>query len=164
MDIKKIDNLRININKYKPLSGNSYIDLPEWIKNKKACINIKNKDNECFKYSVTCALKIPEKDAERVSKYSTPEYDKLLNFKGIKFPVKIQDIPKFETQNKINITVFSFEGAMFYPLYHNKNQNYGKNIDLLYFGNKTNNHYCWIKSLSRLLNDQLEINRNKKYF
>jgi hypothetical protein len=38
------------------------------------------------------------------------------------------------------------------------------NIDLLYFGNKDDNHYCWIKNLSRLLNDQLEINRSKKYF
>lgn len=33
---------------------------------------------------------------------------------------------------------------------------------VLYFGNTAKNHYCWIKILSRLLNDQLEVN-NRKY-
>ena len=160
--LKRIDCLRININKYTLLRGSSYINLPQWIKNKKACINIKNSDNKCFKYSVLCALKTPETHVDRVSNYM--DYDDLLNFKGIEFPVKIQDIPKFEIQNKINITVFCHEGVYFYPLYHNKNQEYETNIDLLYFGNKNTSHYCWIKSLSRLLNEQLEIDGHKKYF
>ena len=161
--LKRINNLTININKYKALSGNSYTDLPEWIKNKTACINIKNNDNECFRWSIISCLHQANDHVERLSNYNKPEFKDELNFKGIEFPVKIQDIPKFESQNKINITIFSFEDMTFYPLYH-KIQNYDKNIDLLYFGNETNNHYCWIKSLSRLLNDQLEINKNKKYF
>ena len=33
--------------------GWSYID---WLKNKGATINPKNKDNECFKYAMTAAL------------------------------------------------------------------------------------------------------------
>ena len=36
--------------------GESYIDSPEWLKNKGATINPQNKDNECFKYSITVAL------------------------------------------------------------------------------------------------------------
>ena len=33
--------------------GGSYIDSPDWIKNKKATINpINKKDNECFQYAV----------------------------------------------------------------------------------------------------------------
>ena len=39
--LSRIDNIRININKYKLLSGSSYIALPKWIEDKKACINIK---------------------------------------------------------------------------------------------------------------------------
>ena len=36
--------------------GGSYIDAPDWIKNKKATINPINKmDNKCFQYSVTVA-------------------------------------------------------------------------------------------------------------
>ena len=34
----------------------SYIDSPDWLKHKKATINLKNKDNECFKYAVPVAL------------------------------------------------------------------------------------------------------------
>ena len=37
--------------------GGSYIDLPDWIKNKKTTINIINKnDNKCFQYVETAAL------------------------------------------------------------------------------------------------------------
>ena len=35
----------------------SYIDSPDWIKNKKITINhTNNKDNECFQYAVTVML------------------------------------------------------------------------------------------------------------
>jgi hypothetical protein len=156
--------LRININKYTPLSGNSYVELPKWIKDKKACINVKNNDNKCFMYSVISCLHQAKEHVDRLNHYNKPEFLNELNFEGINFPVKIQDIPKFESHNKINVTVFSYEEQIFYPLYHNKKRFYEMNIDLLYFGNKDNNHYCWIKNLSRLLNDQLEVNRNKKHF
>ena len=34
----------------------SYIDSPEWLKNKKATINPKNNDDNCFQYALTAAL------------------------------------------------------------------------------------------------------------
>ena len=36
--------------------GTSYIDSPDWIKMKKAAINLKNKYDKCFQYAVTVAL------------------------------------------------------------------------------------------------------------
>ena len=36
--------------------GKSYIKSPEWLLNKRATINPKNKDNKCFRYSITVAL------------------------------------------------------------------------------------------------------------
>ena len=43
---------KINLNRYW-----SYIDSPNWIKNKKSTINpINKKDNKCFHYAVTVAL------------------------------------------------------------------------------------------------------------
>ena len=36
--------------------SNTFIESPEWIKNKKCTINPQNKDNKCFQYSVTIAL------------------------------------------------------------------------------------------------------------
>ena len=49
--IKSVDKHEIDISKYKPLRGSSYLPLPEKNKkNKKATINIQNKnDNECFR-------------------------------------------------------------------------------------------------------------------
>ena len=47
----KIDSNYVNIVIYEPLNGSSYIDLPDKLKNsKKGLINIKNKDNECFRW------------------------------------------------------------------------------------------------------------------
>ena len=41
--------------------GGSYIDSPDWIKNKQATINlISKKDNKCFRYAVTVALNYEE--------------------------------------------------------------------------------------------------------
>ena len=34
-------------------TGSSYIDCPEWLKNKKATINLKNNDDNCFQYALT---------------------------------------------------------------------------------------------------------------
>ena len=34
----------------------SYIDSPEWLKNKKATINLKNNDNKFFQYAITASL------------------------------------------------------------------------------------------------------------
>ena len=36
--------------------GGSYIESLDWIKNKKATINLKNIDDKCFQYAVTVAL------------------------------------------------------------------------------------------------------------
>ena len=42
---------RISLNR-----GGSYIDSPSWIKNKKATINPKSKDNKCLRDAITAAL------------------------------------------------------------------------------------------------------------
>ena len=39
--------------KYEPLGGSSYIPLPAFLAAKKAIINLKNEDDECFKWAIT---------------------------------------------------------------------------------------------------------------
>ena len=46
--LNSVINLELRINNFNPLSGSSYIDLPKEIKDKKAVINVKNEDQECF--------------------------------------------------------------------------------------------------------------------
>ena len=49
--------------------GSSYIDSPEWLKNKKATINPKNNDDNCFQYPLTVALNYQniKKKPQRIS-------------------------------------------------------------------------------------------------
>ena len=54
---------------YKPYVGGSYIPTPEFIASKKAVINIKNEDDDCFLYSYLASRYPVEKDANRVSHY-----------------------------------------------------------------------------------------------
>ena len=47
----RIDSHYMNVTLYKPLNGSSYIELPTELRNpKKGLINIKNKDDECFRW------------------------------------------------------------------------------------------------------------------
>ena len=97
----RIDLLYYRLHKISLNRSGSYIDSPEWLNNKVATINPKNKDNECFKYAITVALnheKI-EKNPQRISKIK-PFIDNY-NWKDIEFPSHSKDWKKFEQNNKI---------------------------------------------------------------
>ena len=51
-----VDALYYNLNKVSLSRSGSYVDSPKWLKNKKATINPKNKDDKCFQYALTVAL------------------------------------------------------------------------------------------------------------
>ena len=48
-----IDLLYYHLQKVSLKRSGSYIDSPEWLKNKKATTNPQNNDNNCFKYALT---------------------------------------------------------------------------------------------------------------
>ena len=81
--------------------GRSYIDSPEWLKNKKTTINPKNNDDKCFQYGVTVALTYEQIKSrpERISiiKRFIDKY----NWKEIYFPAHKNDWNGFEENNKI---------------------------------------------------------------
>ena len=155
--VKRIERIHIHIAKVNPLTASSYIDLPANIKNKKACINIKNKDNLCFLYSVLCGINTPERDAERVSKY-TGRLDELI-YDLEDMPMDINKIIHFEKRNKLRINVFGLEGQynQVIPLYNTKQRTKTdyKLIHLLYYKPEgTNGHYCYIKNFNALMSNQ----------
>ena len=51
----------INVAQYRPLRGGSYMVLPAKLKNKKAILNIQNRDNECLRWALRAALFPPTK-------------------------------------------------------------------------------------------------------
>ena len=74
-------------NKSKSWRGGSYIDSPDWIKNKRATINhINKRDNNCFQSAVAVGLNYEEigKHAERITKIK-PFINKY-NWEGINYP------------------------------------------------------------------------------
>ena len=96
-----IDLLEYHLHKISLNRGSSYIESPEWIKNKGVTINPKNiKDNNCFQYSIIAALKHQNIDhyPERISKLKP--FINNYNWKDIEFPSHSKDWRKCECNNK----------------------------------------------------------------
>ena len=136
---KEVSSLEIHIVDYKPIKGSSYIPLPDFIMKKKSIINIQNKDNKCFLWSILRYLHPIQTNEVRLT--DIRKYGNVLNFKGIDFPVKFKDIPKFENQNPDlpGINVFSVnDNNKIYPLRLNQ-KDPQKSIDLFFFQKMKNN-------------------------
>ena len=80
--------------------SNTFIESPDWIKNKKCTINPQNKDNKCFQYSVTISLNYQKikNNPERISKIKP--FINNLNWNNINFPPKEQDYKTFQMNDK----------------------------------------------------------------
>ena len=63
-----INQLEIHLVDYVPLNGSSYIPLRKEIADKKGILNIKNYDDQCFKWHVTRGLNPVDKHCERITK------------------------------------------------------------------------------------------------
>ena len=96
---ESVDLLSYHLHKTSLKRGKWYIKSPEWVINKRATINPKNKD-KCFQYSITVALNHQniENHPERISNIK-PFIDQY-NWEGIDFPAGIKDWKKFERNNK----------------------------------------------------------------
>ena len=93
--------LNLHTIEYEPLGGSSYIPLPAFLAAKEANINLKNEDDECFKFANTRTLNSVEKHSERIDQ-KLRETSKVLNWEGLKFPVNLSDINKFKNHNFFN--------------------------------------------------------------
>ena len=85
--IDSINNHYINVTTYKPLHGSSYIELPIKLQNSaKGLINMKNKDDKCFRWCHIRHLNPQKKDPQRIKKEDKRLIEGL-NYEGIEFPV-----------------------------------------------------------------------------
>ena len=156
----EVENLTLHTSKWNPINAGSYIDLPEALKNKKAIINMKNQDEECFKWCVLRALYPKDNHPERIDKDLKSKQD-TLNMKGIRYPVNLRDIDRFESQNpEISITILGYnKDERVYPLKISKYTGCKHDIVLLLLKDGEKSHYCLVKNLSALL--QSQINNHK---
>ena len=109
--IIKID---VKMSKSKQIYGSSYVELPKFIKNKKACVNIKNVlsckkdvtiyDNKCFLWSL-----VASKHYDDVKKIECRYYKQFLSSikipDNVVYPVPIDDITLWEQCNNMKINV-----------------------------------------------------------
>ena len=155
--LDKIMHLYINFHRLALTRGGSYIELPKWIKSKKAVINPQNKDEECFKRAIIAALHHEEikNNLERISLLRP--YKKHYNWKGLKFPVSIKKIDKFEKNNSciaVNL-LFSNKKSQNQNIYtarrSGRNAKCKKQVNLLMIEDGEKRHYTAIKGISRLL-------------
>ena len=105
--IDKVTRHFMSVNKYSPLAARSYIKLPDDITNRKATINIKNKDDKCFMYCLGRALD-PNPEKHHLERVNQHLIDVCVNLSldNIKMPVSIKDIPNIEKKFGISINVF----------------------------------------------------------
>ena len=111
---QRVLSLDVHFTDFQPLRGSTFLPLPKKIRDKKAVINMKNGDDQCFKWSVVRALNPVEKNSERITN-ELKEQSERLDWSGLKFPVKLDQIVIFEKFNpQISINVFGFEDRVVY--------------------------------------------------
>ena len=146
--------LYCDFNKISLNRSGSYIDSPQWLKNKKSTINPKNNDHECFQYAVTLGLNLDNIDnhPERISKIK-PFIDQY-NWKDIDFPSTSKDWKKLESNNEIalNILYVPHNTEKIQVAYKSKNNlTCDKQVILLMITDGEKWHYLVVKNLPRLL-------------
>ena len=152
----------INIHQLNFTRGSSYLPLPDWLAHKKAIINRKNEDQECFRWAVITTSRWEEinNNPERISKLK--RFEKDFDWSGIGFSVSFKDITKFEFRNQISINLLAIEDKEIYIC--RKGGNHERIINLMIISENNRKHCVTIKSLSRLLSSKNTKHEGKEYF
>ena len=167
LKINKINKITIHYDKYNPNRAGKYMELPEWISKKKACVNIQNDDELCFKYCVLCKFyEVFKKDhpqhMRHYKKLITTE--SLIKWDGVNFPASNDDIDTFETinQNSISVNVYvEDENQSIRADRITKIERPSCHINLLRIEKDDNEHYVLIKDYNRLMGSQTNNHKTK---
>ena len=160
--INRIDSHYLNVTLYNPLNGSSYIELPTELRNsKKGLINMKNKDEECFRWCHTRHLNPQTKYAERIKKEDKKMINEL-NYDGINFPLSQKHYNKVEKQNSIRINVFGYENGQPFTIHISK-ETFEDQINLILLTKDEKKHYVLIKDFNAFMYNQ-SIQKERKHF
>ena len=99
--IQSIDAHYLNIVKYEPMKGSSYIQLPTELRNSaKGLINLQNNDNKCFLWCHVRHLNSQIKNPQRIKK-SDKQYVNNLNYDRIEFHVTNSSIIRLKSKTTL---------------------------------------------------------------
>lgn len=155
--------IRVSRFTYRQPSGSAHTVLPKKLENRKATINVANTDNKCFLYCIL-VKHLPNLHAnvrlteESFADVNTDRYD----LTGIKFPVTINDIRRFERQNQ-NCSVNVFECGPEGDIIPIKvvDRELEDHTDLLLYKDSGESHYVLITDFAKLVRPQITKGRNK---
>ena len=160
--IDRIDSHYINVTLYKPLNGSSYIELPTELRSpKKRLINMKNKDEECFRWCHNRNLNPQIKYPERIKKEDKKMINEL-NYGGIDFPISPKHYNKVEKQHSIRINVFGYEKGQAFPIHISK-ETFKDQMNLLLITKDEKKHYVLIKDFNSFMYNQSK-HKERKHF
>ena len=160
--IQSVDGHFINIVKYRPLRGSSYIPLPEELQNPaKGIINMKNNDDECFRWCHIRHLLPQNKNPQRI-KECDKKYVEKLDYSGIEFPVSVKQFNKIEKQNDIRVNVFGYEEGQPYVIYVSK-EKFDSCLNLLLITKGEVKHYCLLNDFNKFMYNQTKHNERKHF-
>ena len=159
--VESIESHHLNIANYSPLKGSSYIELPPEIKKSKGLINIKNEDNECFRWCHIRHLNPQNKNPQRITK-TDKNFIKQLDYSNIEFPVTVKQINKIEKQNNIRINLFGYEEKQKFPI-HISQEKFQDHLELLLINKDKKNHYVLVKNFNKFMFDQTKHNCKKHF-
>lgn len=157
-----IHDFKLEVYKYDPLrGGHATQKLPKVIYDKKATVNIKNRDNYCFCWSVLRSL-FRRNDRNPACLSDLRDKFDSLNIEGLEFPLKVQDVKRFEQMNNIGVNVKYLEerGNKYnvLPLYVSSIDPQSACNLLLWKA-----HYFPITDMSALLSSQISNNEHHTY-
>ena len=124
-------------------TASSFIETPAELKNLyRRLLNIKNKDEFCFLYSVLDSLFPP-------STYS-PYMDEVV-YKLSDFPISLSKIPSFEKLNNVSISIYRFEQGRLLNFFFSKNRKCRQKVKFLQLVDHDKSHYCLIENFRNLM-------------
>ena len=150
---KRVIRLDVNFVRWKPLGGSTWFPLPEKLAQKKAIINMKNKDDFCFKWCVTRAANMVENHPERITEDLREQAEKF-DWTDCKFPMPLEKKKIFEKRNNLSINVYEWNGHAS-PLIVTKEEK-PFHIDLVFLTKGTDQaHFALVKNFSRFASCQV---------
>ena len=160
--IDRIDSHYLNVTLCKPLNGSSYIKLPAKLGNsRKGLINLKNEDNECFRWCHIRHLNPQMKDPQRIKKDDKKKVNEF-NYDGVEFSVSQRHYNKVEKQNSIRINVFGYEDGQPFPINISK-ETFEEQMNLLLITKDEKKHYVLIKDFNVFMYNQSK-HKERKHF
>ena len=169
--------LEVTFMRFIYLTGSSYIKTPTYLEKKHALVNVQNNDQACFKWSILSALHPTEKNPQRISKYT--QYENDLDDSDLVYPVdpmQAKELDLFANKNNVSFSIILAQEQKHYTaddkviendnvelvlLHNSKNIIEDKHIFLmLLMKDDGEMHYCWIKSMSRLMRGRIGFRDN----